>query len=198
MTEENDTGRAQAAEHLGFELTEGEGFRRDRVSVFWLLNLLTQSYAEHQMAGFEADRPNPNLAAFLREVTGLFQGRYPDILQGYGKDEGWSGERFNGWLRSNLTDELTDEEKKCFAFDDDDYLVALAVSKMAVELHRLFVEQLQEETSAERARAIGSRILALCAHWSLILSGDETPLPDFAQEDDNTNNNDDNTQETHR
>ena len=75
MTEENDTGRAQAAEHLGFELTEGEGFRRDRVSVFLLLNLLTQSYAEHQMAGFEADRPNPNLAAFLREVTGLFQGR---------------------------------------------------------------------------------------------------------------------------
>ena len=44
--------RDKKPEHLGFELSEGEGFNRDRVSVFLLLNLVVQSYAEHQIAGF--------------------------------------------------------------------------------------------------------------------------------------------------
>lgn len=33
------------------------------------------------------------------------------------------------------------------------------------------------------AQTLGGTILTFCARWSLILSGDETPLPDFA---DNT------------
>ena len=182
MQQENDNQR-RTAEHLGFELNEGEGFERNRVSVFLLLNLVAQSYAEHQMAGFGQDDGNVGLAAFLREVTGLFQGRYPELLKGYGKQEGWSGERFNGWLRRHLRDELTEQERGCFAWGDDEYLVALAVSKMAVELHGLFAEQLQQEKSMHEAKEIGAKILSFCAHWSLIMSGDETALPDFSEDD---------------
>lgn len=182
MTQTSQKNGEQAAAHLGFELSEGEGFNRDRVSVFLLLNLVAQSYAEHQMAGFGGDGNNVGLAAFLREVTGLFQGRYPDVLRGYGQDEGWSGERFNGWLRSRLDKELTDEERECFAWKDDTHLVALAVSKMAVELHGMFSEQLQADKSMYEAREIGGKILTLCARWSLILSGDDTPLPDFSED----------------
>lgn len=182
MTQTSKKSGGDAAEHLGFDLSEGEGFNRDRVSVFLLLNLVAQSYAEHQMAGFGSNQQNVGLAAFLREVTGLFQGRYPDILRGYGKNDGWSGERFNAWLRNRLEGELTDEERGCFAWKDDEYLVALAVSKMAAELHGLFSEQLQEEKSMHEAREIGGKILSLCARWSLILSGDETPLPDFSED----------------
>lgn len=49
-TTQDKTAGKRGAEHLGFELAEGEGFNRDRVSVFLLLNLVVQSYAEHQMA----------------------------------------------------------------------------------------------------------------------------------------------------
>ena len=93
-TTQDKTAGKRGAEHLGFELAEGEGFNRDRVSVFLLLNLVVQSYAEHQMAGFGGNAENLGLAAFLREVTGLFQGRYPEVLRGYGEDEGWSGKPF--------------------------------------------------------------------------------------------------------
>ena len=86
--------RDKKPEHLGFELSEGEGFNRDRVSVFLLLNLVVQSYAEHQIAGFGGKSEDLGLAAFMRELTGLFQGRYPDVLKGYGEEEGWSGKPF--------------------------------------------------------------------------------------------------------
>lgn len=72
--------RDKKPEHLGFELSEGEGFNRDRVSVFLLLNLVVQSYAEHQIAGFGGKSEDLGLAAFMRELTGLFQGSYPDVL----------------------------------------------------------------------------------------------------------------------
>lgn len=179
----NKSEPPRGAGHLGFVLDEGEGFNRDRVSVFLLLNLVVQSYAEHQMAGFETDRQNLGLAAFLREVTGLFQGRFPEILKGYGPQDGWSGEPFNGWLRARLAEELTEQERHCFAWKDDSYLVALAVSKMATELHELFAEQLRTLKSPREARAIGSKILSFCARWSLVLSGDDKPLPDFSQDD---------------
>lgn len=181
MTESFEGKNRGAAEHLGFELAEGEGFNRDRVSVFLLLNLLTQSYAEHQMAGFAGEEADAGLAAFLREVTGLFQGRYPDVLKGYGNEEGWSGEKFNAWLREQLAPELTDEDRECFAWKNDSYLVAFAVSKMTVQLHGLFADLLQEEKSMQEVQEIGGKILAFCAHWSLVLSGDETPLPDLTE-----------------
>ncbi len=181
-TTQDKTAGKRGAEHLGFELAEGEGFNRDRVSVFLLLNLVVQSYAEHQMAGFGGNAENPGLAAFLREVTGLFQGRYPEVLRGYGEDEGWSGKPFTSWLRARMAEDLTEQDRDCFAWKDDAYLVAFAVSKMAVELHGLFAEQLQEDKTMDEAQAIGGKILSFCARWSLILSGDETPLPDFAEE----------------
>ncbi len=182
MQQESKTSRRHAAEHLEFNLGPQEAFKRDRVSVFLLLNLLTQSYAELQMAGFANDGKSPGLAAFLREVTGLFEGRRPDVLAGYGSKEGWSGAPFHKWLREHLLPELTEEDKHCFAWKNDDYLVAFAVSKMAVELHGLFAEQLTAGKDRAEARAIGGKILAFCAHWSLVMSGDETPLPDFSDE----------------
>ena len=44
-------------------------------------------------------------------------------------------------------------------------------------------ELLQEDKGMNDAQSLGGTILTFCARWSLILSGDETPLPDFA---DNT------------
>lgn len=175
--------RDKKPEHLGFELSEGEGFNRDRVSVFLFLNLVVQSYAEHQIAGFGGKSEDLGLAAFMRELTGLFQGRYPDVLKGYGEEEGWSGKPFTAWLRARLADSLTEQDLDCFAWKDDAYLVHFAVSKMIVELHGLFAELLQEDKGMNDAQSLGGTILTFGARWSLILSGDETPLPDFA---DNT------------
>lgn len=163
--------RDKKPEHLGFELSEGEGFNRDRVSVFLLLNLVVQSYAEHQIAGFGGKSEDLGLAAFMRE------------LKGYGEEEGWSGKPFTAWLRARLADSLTEQDLDCFAWKDDAYLVHFAVSKMIVELHGLFAELLQEDKGMNHAQSLGGTILTFCARWSLILSGDETPLPDFA---DNT------------
>ena len=78
---------------------------------------------------------------------------------------------------------LTEQDLACFAWKDDAYLVHFAVSKMIVELHGLFAELLQEDKGMNDAQTLGGTILTFCARWSLILSGDETPLPDFA---DNT------------
>lgn len=108
-TTQDKTAGKRGAEHLGFELAEGEGFNRDRVSVFLLLNLVVQSYAEHQMAGFGGNAENLGLAAFLREVTGLFQGRYPEVLRGYGEDEGWSGKPFTSWLRARMVEDAVSD-----------------------------------------------------------------------------------------
>ena len=148
-----------------------------------LLNLVVQSYAEHQIAGFGGKSEDLGLAAFMRELTGLFQGSYPDVLKGYGEEEGWSGKSFTAWLRARLADSLTEQDLDCFAWKDDAYLVHFAVSKMIVELHGLFAELLQEDKGMNDAQTLGGTILTFCARWSLILSGDETPLPDFA---DNT------------
>lgn len=81
-----------------------------------------------------------------------------------------------------MVEDLTEQDRDCFAWKDDAYLEAFAVSKMAVELHGLFAEQLQEDKTMDEAQAIGGKILSFCARWSLILSGDETPPPDFAEE----------------
>lgn len=62
-TTQDKTAGKRGAEHLGFELAEGEGFNRDRVSVFLLLNLVVQSYAEHQMAD---SGETPKISAWLR------------------------------------------------------------------------------------------------------------------------------------
>lgn len=132
--------RDKKPEHLGFELSEGEGFNRDRVSVFLLLNLVVQSYAEHQIAGFGGKSKDLGLAAFMRELTGLFQGRYPDVLKGYGEEEGWSGKPFTAWLRARLADSLTEQgsgllrlERRCisraFCSEQDDRRVARPVCR---------------------------------------------------------------------
>ena len=85
----------------------------------------------------------------------FFQGRYPDVLKGYGEEEGWSGKPFTAWLRARLADSLTEQDLDCFAWKDDAYLVHFAVSKMIVELHGLFAELLQEDKGMNDAQSLG-------------------------------------------